>query len=180
MSYIYFTADLHFNHTNILKFCNRPFKNVDEMNDKLIANWNSRVKPYDTVFHVGDFCFKGGVEGGKTNFRYWESYLNGRIIHVLGNHDYRNGLRGIIKTITINISNKTAFVKHDPNITKDQLPLNCDFMLCGHVHEKWKIKTDSEIGVPIINVGCDVWNFRPVRLDELINCFQKIEKYKDG
>ena len=42
-SRVYFTSDTHFNHTNIISFCQRPFKNVDEMNERIIANWNEFV-----------------------------------------------------------------------------------------------------------------------------------------
>ena len=51
---IYFIADTHFNHANIIKYCNRPFKNTDEMNKYIIRKWNSVVKERDTVYHLGD------------------------------------------------------------------------------------------------------------------------------
>ena len=45
---IYFTADTHFDHANIIRFCNRPFATVEEMNETLIANWNRKVHGNDT------------------------------------------------------------------------------------------------------------------------------------
>ena len=48
---LWFTSDTHFNHENILKFCNRPFKDITEHDQKLIENWNSKISPDDTVFH---------------------------------------------------------------------------------------------------------------------------------
>ena len=53
---LFFTSDTHFNHTNILQYCNRPFKIVDQMNETIITNWNNVVEPDDIVFHLGDFC----------------------------------------------------------------------------------------------------------------------------
>ena len=55
---IYFTSDTHFGHANIIKYCKRPFANVDEMNIALVAAWNAKVKPEDTVYHLGDVTFK--------------------------------------------------------------------------------------------------------------------------
>ena len=56
MPSIWFTSDTHFSHCNIIKYCNRPFKDVDEMNKILIQNWNNVVRPDDIVWHLGDFA----------------------------------------------------------------------------------------------------------------------------
>ena len=64
----FFTSDTHFYHANIINFCGRPFKNVEVMNETLIANWNSVVGADDIVFHLGDFCLGGSAE--------WTNILN--------------------------------------------------------------------------------------------------------
>ena len=53
---IWMTSDLHFNHENILKYepVSRPFATVEEMNEVLIQNWNSKIKPEDIVYVLGD------------------------------------------------------------------------------------------------------------------------------
>lgn len=54
---IWFTSDLHFGHKNIIRFCDRPWNSVEEMDEALINNWNSVVGDDDIVFDLGDFAF---------------------------------------------------------------------------------------------------------------------------
>ena len=58
-SMIYFTSDLHFYHKNVIKHANRPYSDVDEMNERLISNWNKKVKEEDDIYILGDFTMKG-------------------------------------------------------------------------------------------------------------------------
>lgn len=84
------TSDYHYNHANIIKYCNRPFKSLEDMNETLIRNHNSRVKPEDTVLHLGDFCFRNSNNIGnglKEKAVDIERKFNGKIVHVRGNHD---------------------------------------------------------------------------------------------
>lgn len=84
MNKTFFTSDTHFGHTNIIKYTNRPFSSVEEMNDVLIQNWNAKVKAGDTVYHLGDFAF------GEKYIHAIFPKLNGRIILIKGNHDKRD------------------------------------------------------------------------------------------
>ena len=54
--HVWVTSDTHFNHANIIKYCNRPFSSVEEMNETIIANWNKVVSEDDMVYHLGDFA----------------------------------------------------------------------------------------------------------------------------
>lgn len=85
MTQTWFTADTHFWHTNIIKFCDRPFANAEEMNEKLIENWNARVQDGDEVWHLGDFAFGSGA----TTDSAWQIFkrLKGHINFIEGNHD---------------------------------------------------------------------------------------------
>lgn len=76
-------SDLHFWHRNILKFCSdtRPWDSVEEMNEALIEEWNSKVRSCDTVYHLGDFCFN--VKKAEDIVKR----LNGNKIWVWGNHE---------------------------------------------------------------------------------------------
>jgi len=77
-------SDTHFSHANIIKYCNRPFKDIEEMDDAIVENWNSLVSDEDTVWHLGDFSFNG-----KENVEKFRKLLKGKIKIVLGNHDKR-------------------------------------------------------------------------------------------
>lgn len=79
---IWFTADLHLGHANIIKYTSRPFKSADEMDAILINNWNSKIMPDDQVYFLGDFCF-GTVDRAKQ----YIDRLNGNIAFIEGNHD---------------------------------------------------------------------------------------------
>lgn len=79
---VWFTSDLHFWHKNICKYCNRPYKSVEEMNEHIIKKWNFFIKEDDVVFLLGDIGFCG-IE----KLRPLMSQLNGKIYLIQGNHD---------------------------------------------------------------------------------------------
>lgn len=113
---LFFTSDTHFNHTNILQYCNRPFKTIDQMNETIITNWNRVVGPDDVIFHLGDFCLGGAEEWNKILNR-----LNGRIYLVLGNHDLKNIRQGFIDrfeyvamSMCIQVGKKKIYLNHFP------------------------------------------------------------------
>jgi len=79
---MFFTADSHFGHANIIKYCNRPFNSVDEMDETMVRRWNSVVEPSDVVYHLGDFALcKNGYAKNILNC------LNGKIYLCRGSHD---------------------------------------------------------------------------------------------
>lgn len=82
MTQTWFTSDTHFGHKNILEYEKetRPFSSVEEMNEKIIDNWNKTVNSLDIIYHLGDFVF------GRNNISIAER-LNGRKRLILGNHD---------------------------------------------------------------------------------------------
>ena len=78
----FFTADQHYGHANIIKFCNRPFINVFEMDQELIRRHNEVVSINDTVIHAGDFAFRNKLHVGN-----YFGQLNGNHIFLKGSHD---------------------------------------------------------------------------------------------
>ena len=82
---IYFISDTHFNHKNIIKYCSRPFKDVEEMNKVLIENWNNTVTDFDTIFHLGDVALTNESE-----MKEIVPKLKGKKILIKGNHDKKS------------------------------------------------------------------------------------------
>lgn len=84
---VWFTADHHFNHPGIIRVCKRPFEisveGLAAMNEAMIRAWNARVGKRDTVYHLGDFCWKGDP-------CQFLRRLNGKVIFIRGNHDAKN------------------------------------------------------------------------------------------
>lgn len=79
---IWLSSDHHIFHTNVIKFCGRSYNSVEEMNEALVLNWNSVVKPEDTVYCLGDFSMAA---------RPVETFtprLMGKKFLVPGNHDF--------------------------------------------------------------------------------------------
>jgi len=79
---IFFTSDTHFYHKNVIRYSNRPFSSVEEMNEALIEKWNSTVSVKDEVYHLGDVSFSS-----LGNTLSILDRLNGRKKLILGNHD---------------------------------------------------------------------------------------------
>ena len=166
MTEYFFTADLHLSHANIIKYTNRPFKSVGEMNYRLIKNWNSRVTEDDIVFHMGDFCYKSY---GPTSPKDFAKQLKGTIIFLRGNHDNNNSLKTCIEDMRIYLGGKNILLVHNPNETS----FGFDLCLVGHLHQKWKFKTMTfeKYKWDVCNVGVDVWNFRPIDINEILEAY---------
>lgn len=82
----WFTSDPHYWHANVIKYCNRPFKDVGQMNETLLNGYNSLVSPEDTVYFLGDILFPKGHETKAGKHPILDS-LNGKKHLILGNHD---------------------------------------------------------------------------------------------
>ena len=155
---IYFTADLHFNHANIIKFCKRPFHNAQHMNETLINNWNSVVKPIDTVYVLGDFAM--GDPGPYLDRLY------GSIFLVPGDHDKTN------KWLEIYVLPKIhSCLCHSQRVVLCHYPILAwprshydSWHLHGHCHEGSLPFCPGKI----MNVGVDHECFYPVSWAEVV------------
>ena len=79
----FLTSDTHYYHNNVIEYSNRPFRDLEEMHDTLVNNWNTVVKKNDIVYHLGDFCLTTNVSQIQAILRR----LNGKIRLIQGNHD---------------------------------------------------------------------------------------------
>jgi len=142
------------------------------MDYQLIQNWNSRVKLEDIVFHLGDFCFK---QLENKTVKYYTDLLNGQIIFIRGNHDSNNGIKTCIESIEIYLGGKHLLLVHRP----EQSAKGYDLCLVGHVHDAWKFQTISfrKWGKwDVCNVGVDVWDFKPVNINEILDAYKEWKK----
>jgi calcineurin-like phosphoesterase family protein len=182
----FMTSDLHLGHGNIIRYCNRPFKDangritqitIKKMDDTLLKNWNKAVSQNDTIYHIGDFSLThdSGVYGGLMK------RVHGQTAFLRGNHD--NGLRNASYYICKNINGVKVFMRHWPpwELTHGkfahhfEIPSDIDIILCGHVHDKWKFHTHN-VGnrhIPVINVSTDVWGYKPAKLADIIKCAER-------
>ena len=170
----YVTADLHLGHTNIIKYCSRPFKTLEEMDKKIICRINEKVKKGDILIHDGDFCFKKSSEAPDSRITAAEHYRKQinceNIVFIKGNHDGNNGIKSKIYSMIMEHMGVRFNVVHNPEHYNYNYRLN----LVGHIHEKWKTITKG--GNVLINVGVDVWDFYPLDLDRVISYYKRLHK----
>lgn len=160
MNNTWFISDTHFYHNNIIKYCNRPFTTVEEMNETIIYKWNTVVKSNDIVWHLGDFCF-----GPKEYIPEIVKRLNGRIKLVKGNHDARtnNFYResGFIEVYDYPVVVDTFMVlSHEPMPFVPSTMLN----LYGHIHDSPMYETWGNMCACMC---VERHNYTPVSLEEI-------------
>ena len=175
---LFYTADLHLGHTNIIKYCQRPFTDITEHNNELIARWNNKVHPTDTVYILGDFC----LTPKQQLVHEWFDQLNGNIYIVPGNHDqwikkfeawprHHNPIIFNKQVIALKDNGTQLTLSHYPRKVWDGMN-NDVWQLYGHVHNS--IEWEPDIEHPyMVNVGVDVQNYEPVSLEEILT-----QKYK--
>ncbi len=163
---VWFTSDLHLGHANIIVYCKRPFSDVAAMNEALVTNWNSRVRPEDTVFCLGDFGL-----GKPEDVIALRQRMNGTIVLLRGNHDRFGKARAVELNVQVvegdaevTLGASTFHLSHYPRLLDEKIPGRTH--LFGHVHEKFRIRDG------MLNVGVDVWDFRPITPDEVLNALK--------
>lgn len=181
---VFFTSDLHIGHENVIRFDNRNFANVEEMNSELVRRWNAKVKPGDIVYVLGDFIWK--LQDDQVHKLLKK--LNGQIILIKGNHDRfiknaktKSMLAGIKDMDDINVvlkdgSSRRVVVSHYFMPFYVGARYN-GIHLYGHFHNSKEHDDALEViqflrnkgyHIEAYNVGCMHWNYEPVTLDEIL------------
>ena len=170
---IYFTADQHFGHANIIKHSNRPFANADEMDAALINNWNATVTPEDDVYILGDLTLRPAAEAHRYLIR-----LNGKKYLIRGNHDkfaqnagfdrYMSDLEWIKDYEMLEVDGRCFVLFHYP-ILEWANYYRGSIHLYGHVHNS-AISAELLKGLKglAFNVGVDQCGFCPVSIDTIV------------
>lgn len=161
----WFIADTHFSHANIIKYANRPFANVEEMDLALIENWNQCVGEDDQVFFLGDF--------GLGSVQYLQSIcarLKGNKICIRGNHDAnpnrmnRIGFSVVLEAAFLKIGHHNVELIHVPTD-----PPLAHFQLHGHVHDK----KPNKLILNQLNLCVEVWDYKPVSEKAVLSILDK-------
>lgn len=182
----FFTSDHHFGHTNIIGYCDRPFTSVEEMDEAMVRLWNEVVGIDDTVWYLGDFTMT------LENAQKFAPRLNGKKKLIVGNHDkvfkkdklrkdyYDMGFEIIEHQKIITLDGQQVKLCHFPYLEEagaefearypDHRPVpTTPWLLHGHVHQAWKNRGRQ------INVGADVWEFKPASADQIISLMKDIK-----
>lgn len=174
---LFFASDLHLHHANVIKHDGRPFKDVDEMNEELISNWNKVITNDDIVFYLGDISFANFHKTKESVDR-----LNGKIHFIMGNHDkYKiisrlNRFESISGLLDIYVKDEDVNDKkigHYQHIVMCHYPIAAwnrqhhgSWHLFGHTHHNFYTR-DNEVNNELykrkcLDVGVNGWGFYPV------------------
>ena len=181
-SNVFFTSDTHFGHKNILRFCNRPWATVAEHDQALIDNWNDTVPEDAVVFHLGDFCYKGG---GFSTIQHLKGLLNGQIVLIRGNHDpdtrkpqnlqkFQQFFDGVFDQLEITVDGQRILMNHFPLLTwPHAYGEHPTWQLFGHIHLRKGITGSDAFIVEQCcrptqyDVGVDLNGYKPVSFHQL-------------
>lgn len=165
---VWFTSDTHFYHDKVIGYSDRPFADVEEMNEAMIERWNSVVHRDHIVFHLGDFCFGSPEQWNRVLDR-----LKGRIILVLGNHDQHmdeevmKRFEMVAVQMRIQIESQKIYLNHFPYLCYSGENYGA-WQLFGHIHtnpNNHNIIDQRRLSVlqpTQYDVGVDNNNFTPI------------------
>ena len=166
---VYVISDLHFDHTNIIRYCERPFSNTDEMNRKMVEKWTNTVEYNDKVFFLGDMTYGTNKHRNRVHrpIDFWLQMLTGNIRFIRGNHD--TGIITKAKVIPthygIMYQGHKFLLAHDP-----YRPDGFDgWLIHGDKHnndlDRYPFVNQKR---KTINVCAELVDYEPISLDSLV------------
>lgn len=167
---LFFISDLHLMHENIIKYCDRPFKNAREMTERLIENWNSVVTDDDQIIFLGDFIC--GCKNPKIVSEEIYECLNGEKHFIRGNHDtddkisekipwYKNS-ENVYRT---HYNGYDLIMSHYPFEFRKIMPLANALYISGHTHNTSFV---IDINIKAVNVSSEAVNYTPILFDDIL------------
>lgn len=174
MSY-YFTADPHYDDSNILGVAGRRFENVNIMNKTMLSN-SIGITDDDTLIIIGDFCPRGYEY--LNLYRKLLSKIRGRKILVLGNHDKLDpfqyidvGFYSVHTHLEMTIDGIEMVIIHDVShscIDRSKL------FLCGHTHDLFKVRKN------VISLCVELWHYTPVKWEVIKHFYNDMKESNFG
>ena len=171
----YFTSDQHFGHANIIRFCDRPFKTAEEMDEVMLAKWNAKVTDEDDVWILGDLFFRSATVGPILE------RLKGRKHLILGNHDdswigkidLERHFLSVDSFYSGTIDGHLVTMCHYPMLSWPQDKKS--YMIYGHIHnhvnaDYWPLIAKRP---HMLNAGVEVNSYEPVTFEELVENNEK-------
>lgn len=161
----YIISDLHLHHANIIKYCQRPFKDVGHMDFTIINNWNNTVNKDDRVFFLGDLSFTVSKD---------LKLLNGEIIFIKGNHDKSLSTK-FHQNLIITLAGQDVLLIHNP----EHVPrVWKGWVIHGHTHNNEMDKYPKvNRKLKTINVCVEHWNYTPIKLSKIIEIITNEDLY---
>lgn len=180
---IWFSADTHFCHANIIRYCKRPFENIDLHNETILNNWNSRVSDTDSVYFLGDFGF-----ATQEKLLAIRKMLKGRIHYIRGNHD---------KSIRSELAESFEWVRdyYELKVPDGEMGVVQRIILFHYPIHSWNARSHgswhchghshgtvtSSDSLARLDVGVDAQNFSPISYEEVkIKMTAKVFKPFEG
>ncbi len=170
----FFTSDHHFDHANIIKYCNRPFASKEEMDEHMIKCWNERITKKDKVFHIGDFTLSND---SKYVYQLIKRLNFAEIVWILGNHDPKHAIQvykefGFVTNfLEIKLSGMPPITLcHYPMLTWNKSHYGA-LNIFGHHHGNLSgVGTDPDLKLRTkqqLDVSVDTNNFYPYSLTDI-------------
>lgn len=195
---VWFTADPHFGHGNIIKYCNRPALTPEERHkaatdprgkwrisdetvrrhdEQLLDAINSRVEKHDLLWILGDYCW-----GKEPEARAYRSRILCETVNLVwGNHDHRSVASAFDYTTEqemVTIDGQDVWLCHYP-LRSWNGRFHGSWSLYGHVHARLEAEDKANPAWLTKDVGVDACGYRPWSFEELREYMApRVEKFR--